>query len=387
MHQQSAMTRDTDVLVLGAYGMVGRAVAAQLCNAGTYSVVAAGRRRDALENAVAQLAGSCEQLVLDVNDDRSLRNACQRARVVVNCVGPYLANGANVVSAAIDGGCAYVDVASEQEHFRRLQSLNPRAEQAGILVVTGAGAYPGLSGLLLTRLLADVGAPIEAETVAAMGRTPSPDVGVAEILTAIWELGYELEVKARGKLKLFEPKGETIRRTLPPPFGTIDIPIWPQLEVLAWESDLRVTDLISGAWIAGMPSAPSALLRLLRWADPASRAWLHPWLRRWAAWAHRRGYASKAAAKLGTACVLAASARGANGQRASRALVVDDIAGASSWLAVLITERILAGSVDRSGVVIPADLVKLSDVIPWLRVRGCAMTEWTLSANGQWIES
>jgi len=291
-----------------------------------------------------------------------------------------------VVSAAIDGGCSYVDVASEQEHFRRLRSLSPQAERARVLVVTGAGAYPGLSGLLLAQLLADVGAPAEAETVVAMGRTPSPDVGVAEILTAIWELGFELEVKAGGKLKPFEPKGETIRRILPAPFGTVDIQAWPQLEVLAWESDPRVTDFISGAWLAGMPSAPSSLLRLVRWADPASRTWMHPWLRRWAAWAHRRGYASAGAARLGTAGAIAAVAQGSNGQRGSRAIVVDDIAAASSWLAVLLAEQMVAGSIDRSGVVIPADLVTLSDVMPMLRARGCAMTEWTLSENDEWIE-
>jgi short subunit dehydrogenase-like uncharacterized protein len=54
-------------------------------------------------------------VVADVEDESSLQEMASKARVVVNCVGPYRFYGEPVVRACIASGAHHLDVTAEPQ--------------------------------------------------------------------------------------------------------------------------------------------------------------------------------------------------------------------------------------------------------------------------------
>lgn len=54
-------------------------------------------------------------IIADVNDEKSLNEMAARAKVVVNCVGPYRFYGEAVVKACVNNGAHHVDVSGEPQ--------------------------------------------------------------------------------------------------------------------------------------------------------------------------------------------------------------------------------------------------------------------------------
>jgi len=356
--------RDSTVLVLGAYGQVGRVVVTELRARTGLAIRAAGRDEERLRALCPPGDERVRTLRLDLADRAVLRRACEAAGVVINCVGPYLEHGEGAARAALQAGAAYIDVASEQEHFRRLMRLDAEARGQHVAIVTGAGLYPGVSGLLLAALRSAHPDASRGELLLAMGRSTAEDVGTAELMSALYELGHPLEVLRNGRLQPFEPGGERVRRILPAPFGATDLIAWPQLEILAAARSDGLADLTSGLAMAGLRPVPPAALRVLRRLDLERRPWLRRLLRRTAAWLHRRAYHSDEGRRLGSATLVAAEVGPARGGHRS-SLAVADGALATAWLPVLLAERFHRGGV-REGVSIPMDLLALDELLAFL---------------------
>lgn len=58
---------------------------------------------------------SVEVIVADVDDAVALEAMASRAKVVINCCGPYRHWGEQVVKACIAGGAHHVDVSGEPQ--------------------------------------------------------------------------------------------------------------------------------------------------------------------------------------------------------------------------------------------------------------------------------
>lgn len=56
-----------------------------------------------------------EVIVADVEDGKSLEAMAARAKVVINCCGPYRHWGEQVVKACIQSGTHHVDVSGEPQ--------------------------------------------------------------------------------------------------------------------------------------------------------------------------------------------------------------------------------------------------------------------------------
>ena len=54
-------------------------------------------------------------VIADVGDDASLQKMAARARVIVNCVGPYRFHGEAVVKSCLAGGAHHVDISGEPQ--------------------------------------------------------------------------------------------------------------------------------------------------------------------------------------------------------------------------------------------------------------------------------
>ena len=121
-----------DVLVFGATGYTGSAVAAALARRGARFGIA-GRDRDRLE-AVRRATGADEVFVAAADDVGGLTVAAKSARVLAACVGPFAELGDAAVEAALAAGVHYVDCTGEAEFVARLATYDRQARAAGVVL-------------------------------------------------------------------------------------------------------------------------------------------------------------------------------------------------------------------------------------------------------------
>ncbi|KAJ3029146.1 UNVERIFIED_CONTAM: hypothetical protein HDU68_012915 [Siphonaria sp. JEL0065] len=116
-----------DILILGATGFTGKFVARDLY-----------RLKRSNDPRVKDLTWAIGGRNVKKLED-SLRAAISRARLVINCVGPFRFTGVDVVSVCIELGCDYVDIAGEPEFVERILVLNAQAEASKVTVVPCCG--------------------------------------------------------------------------------------------------------------------------------------------------------------------------------------------------------------------------------------------------------
>ncbi|MFD0000549.1 saccharopine dehydrogenase NADP-binding domain-containing protein [Nocardia sp. NPDC127526] len=129
--------------VYGATGHTGRLVTAELLSRGK-DVVLSGRNPDALA-----ALGPPRIMPAALDDPAALRALAEVADVVIHCAGPFAETGVPVATAAVEGGCHYVDHAVEVHHVRRLlDEFQEPAQRAGITMLPSVSFYGGLGDLL-----------------------------------------------------------------------------------------------------------------------------------------------------------------------------------------------------------------------------------------------
>jgi short subunit dehydrogenase-like uncharacterized protein len=153
------VARDVDVAVLGATGVTGRRVLAYLASRARETNtrwVVAGRDPDKVRRVLAEEGvREAEVLTADVARPQSLEALADRARVVLNLVGPYAPVGREVVGACIAAGAHYVDISGEMQFIRRvITEFDQAAHTAGVKVVQPAG-FESLPADLLVRAVAE----------------------------------------------------------------------------------------------------------------------------------------------------------------------------------------------------------------------------------------
>ncbi|KAA0075644.1 enoyl-ACP reductase [Mycolicibacterium sp. P9-64] len=136
--------RDLDVVLYGATGSAGSLTAQYLARAGNgVRVALAGRsaeRLAAVRHTLGESGRDWPLIVVDTSQPVVLNEIAARARVVVNTVGPYAANGLPVVAACAAAGTDYVDLAAEVPFVRQcMDAYHQQAIQTGARIVHSCG--------------------------------------------------------------------------------------------------------------------------------------------------------------------------------------------------------------------------------------------------------
>ncbi len=141
--------KDLAVVVLGATGVTGRRVAAYLSERSAedgFTWAAAARDPGKLDRILAEVGASgATTIAADTEDDSSLRSLAERARVVLNLVGPYTRHGRPVIEACVAGGAHYLDLTGEIPFVRRVIDefdATARAGEVAVVQVCGFEALP-----------------------------------------------------------------------------------------------------------------------------------------------------------------------------------------------------------------------------------------------------
>lgn len=150
------MSRDLDVVVLGATGVTGRQVAVYLdqrARSSSLRWAAAARDPAKAVRTLAELGvGEPQTIAADVSDPASLAALAERTKVVLDLVGPYTRYGRPVIEACVTGGAHYADLTGEIPFVRlMIDEFDRRAQDAGVKVVQVCGfeALPADLAILL----------------------------------------------------------------------------------------------------------------------------------------------------------------------------------------------------------------------------------------------
>lgn len=123
-------------LIYGANGYTGELVARLAVRRGKRPVLA-GRSADRIAPLAAELG--LEHRAFGLDEPAALRRGLDGISVVAHCAGPFLATARQMALACCDTGAHYLDITGEIDVFEQLHELGPRAAEAGVVLLPGAG--------------------------------------------------------------------------------------------------------------------------------------------------------------------------------------------------------------------------------------------------------
>jgi hypothetical protein len=128
--------------ILGGYGKVGLQAARVLKGWGNPSLRIGGRNPEKVQNKIINEFPDAEWVKVDIENDDSLKNFITDCELIVNCAGPSHRITARAAQMCLSYGCHHID-AGEGKNIERMHKSSQRTA-----AFYGAGAIPGLSGLL-----------------------------------------------------------------------------------------------------------------------------------------------------------------------------------------------------------------------------------------------
>ncbi|XP_045520372.1 saccharopine dehydrogenase-like oxidoreductase [Pieris brassicae] len=139
-----------DLVIFGATGFTGKHAVMEMSRQlkqYPLSLGVAGRSQSKLEDVLKEASqktgndlSGVKIIVADVGDEKSLKDMCSQAKVLVNCCGPYRHYGEPVVKAAVECKSHYVDVSGEPQFIETMQlKYGEAAREAGVYVISACG--------------------------------------------------------------------------------------------------------------------------------------------------------------------------------------------------------------------------------------------------------
>ncbi len=162
------------VVVYGASGFTGRLVCAALRRREVAFAVA-GRDREKL-TAIARATDAARVIVAPLEAE-PLARMCERARVVLDCAGPFAKYGRPVQDAALAAGRHFLDITGEAGYMLATAARDAEAKARGVALVNAVGfdVIPTDAAAVLAAEAA--GAPVEALRIAFANRGGRPTQG------------------------------------------------------------------------------------------------------------------------------------------------------------------------------------------------------------------
>jgi saccharopine dehydrogenase-like NADP-dependent oxidoreductase len=341
-------------LVLGAYGLAGRAIVTGFLEKTELHVLAAGRNAEKL--ATLYGAGEGERLqirLLDIADAAALRRACGEATLVVNAVGPYAKSGADVARAVVEAGRPYIDCANEQTHYHRLQSLDGAARERAIPLITAAGAIPGISTLLAADMIAKMPDAESVEWCWAQGRHAYAESGLASMMGGILEAMHGSQAYRDGRLQSLSLGSSRREIDLGPPLGSRTFLEAPTIDDRTVPARFSLRESRSWFYFGDLPLW---MLRVVRFLQPHRRRWSYALVEAVMRRINDQETAKAIAEGVSAESMLQVTVRAGEASH-SRQILFRDGAVATAMLPVYLAGRILRGEITATGLLTPLDIV------------------------------
>ncbi len=147
------------VLIVGAGGVFGSRLALMLAARRTYRLSLGGRHPERMERLAAEVQrcdpeGGHVAIALDRDQVTAAALRALGASIVVDCAGPFQISGTNLLRAAIEAGCNYVDLADSRAALAQVDTFDADARSSGVAVIAGASSTPALSNAAIAQMVA-----------------------------------------------------------------------------------------------------------------------------------------------------------------------------------------------------------------------------------------
>ena len=168
------------IVVLGGAGEVGTAVSRDLASCPEVDeIVIADVEHARAAGVAADLGERVSAVALDLRDRQAAIALLHGADLLMNCTS--FAWFDEAIALAVDARVDYADLLSEPSDAQRRA-----VQEAGITAVSGLGATPGLSNVLVRHAADELGEPEEVHVSWVSFRTIAPSAGLLD--TILWEL-------------------------------------------------------------------------------------------------------------------------------------------------------------------------------------------------------
>lgn len=122
---------------------------------------------------------------VDVQDAEALEGLMRQVDVVMNTVGPFYRFGVPIVRAAIKTGRNYADINDDYRPTQEALELDEEARTAGVTILIGIGASPGITNILARHAAAQLDEVDYIQTVwGSVGGVRRPRSAIPEESTA-----------------------------------------------------------------------------------------------------------------------------------------------------------------------------------------------------------
>lgn len=218
-------TSKMKVLVLGC-GEMGESVVEDLYYYGKFKeITVATRKIEKAKRVISTLKGKKVKVCgkeIDVSNTAELENLMKNFDVVVNCVGPNYKYEVLIAEAAIKAKVSLIDINDDFETTFKMLDLDGKAKEAGILIILGLGASPGVNNIFVRAAADQLDKVDEIHTAWVMsGADPG---GLALSYHLLYSLSGKALTYQDGKLvevQSFVDGKERIE--FPEPVGAVDV--------------------------------------------------------------------------------------------------------------------------------------------------------------------
>jgi saccharopine dehydrogenase-like NADP-dependent oxidoreductase len=139
------------VLIIGGYGNFGRFITERLAKEESLKIIVAGRSIEKAQDFVGNVnaVNKLETVALDINHSLARSLSQIKPDIVIHTSGPFQSQGYDVANVCIECGAHYIDIADGRDFVAGIDSLDKKAKEAGVLVVSGASSVPCLTSALI----------------------------------------------------------------------------------------------------------------------------------------------------------------------------------------------------------------------------------------------
>lgn len=140
-----------DIIVFGGTGFTGEHVVRELFLTAASEEISwaiAGRSLQKMRQTLQSISDALAindfteigMVIADIHDTESIKSMCERAKLVINCVGPYFLLGRPVIEGCLAAKCHYLDISGEPLFMEQMEAdYHQKAEDLGIVIVSACG--------------------------------------------------------------------------------------------------------------------------------------------------------------------------------------------------------------------------------------------------------
>lgn len=159
--------------------------------------------------------------VVDVRDVDAVTSLARGHDVICNLTGPAYLNAVPVARAALEAGVPLVDVTDDWEPTLELLDLRDDAAEAGVTVVIGMGASPGVTNVMARRAWDRLDRTLEVRTMWVMRGSDLGGDALARHL--LYTLPHRAFVYDEGEMREVRPFHDGREKVAFPVLGPVEV--------------------------------------------------------------------------------------------------------------------------------------------------------------------